>query len=57
MVAILQLAIHLYHLDQRLQNPAWPAVSKDVLDELGLGEDSLPELADIVLERYHKQMA
>jgi len=54
MVAILQLAIHIYSLDQRLGNPEWSKSSKDVLDELGLSEDSLPELLDVVLERYHK---
>lgn len=54
MVAILQLAIHFYHLDQHLENPYWPTVCGDVFDELGLGEDSLPELTDVVLERYHK---
>lgn len=54
MVAILQLAIHFYHLDEHRANPDWPRVSGEVLDELGLGEDSLPELTDIVLERYHK---
>lgn len=57
MVAILQLAIHLYHQDLHLVYADWPEVSKDVLDELGLGEDSLPELMDIVLERYHKAVA
>jgi HD-like signal output (HDOD) protein len=54
MVAILQLAIHIYSMDQRMGNPEWARSSKDVLDELGLSEDSLPELLDIVLERYHK---
>jgi len=53
MVAILQLAIHLYCLDQGVDNAEWPVVRKDVLDELGLGEDTLPELADVILERYH----
>lgn len=54
MVAILQLAIHLYHLDLHLDSPDWPEVCGDVLDELGLSGDSLPELIDVVLERYHK---
>ncbi len=53
MVAILQLAIHIYHLDQRMENPEWPAVRKEVLDELGLGTDTLPELVDVILDRYH----
>ena len=54
MVAILQLAIQLYHQDLRLTNPEWDGIRQEVLDELGLGSDSLPELSDIVLERYHK---
>jgi len=53
MVAILQLAIQIYYQDQRLDNPEWAAVGADVLDELGLSEDSLPELVDDILERYH----
>lgn len=54
MVAILQLAIHLYHEDQRLHYQDWTLVAKDVLEELGLSEDTLPELMDIVIERYHR---
>lgn len=54
MVAILQLAIHLYHEDQRLQYQDWTLVAKDVLEELGLSEDTLPELMDVVIERYHR---
>jgi HD-like signal output (HDOD) protein len=54
MVAILQLAIHIYSLDHRLTNPEWSSAAPEVLDELGLSEDSLPELIDIVLERYSK---
>jgi hypothetical protein len=53
-VAILQLAIHLYHEDQRLHYQDWTLVAKDVLEELGLSEDTLPELMDIVIERYHR---
>ena len=53
MVAILQLAFHIYNLEQHLPSPEWPLVGDEVLDELGLGRDTLPELTDIVLERYH----
>jgi HD-like signal output (HDOD) protein len=53
MVAILQLAIHIYYQDQRMNNPEWSAVRQEVLDELGLGEESLPELIDVILDRYH----
>ncbi|MFZ4535445.1 HDOD domain-containing protein [Propionivibrio sp.] len=54
MVAILQLAIHFYHLNQRINNPEWDGVRHEVLDELGLGEDTLPELFDVILERYNR---
>lgn len=53
MVAILQLAIHAYCLDQRLGNPEWDAVRRDVLEELGLSDDALPEMLDVIFERYH----
>lgn len=53
MVAILQLAIRFYYIDQHMETPEWSGVQGEVLDELGLGEDTLPELTDIVLDRYH----
>ena len=53
MVAILHLAMHLYHLNLHLPNPEWETVETEVLDELGLREDTLPELIDIVLEQHH----
>jgi HD-like signal output (HDOD) protein len=56
MVAILQLAIHVYFLDQRLLDPEWSVVSADVLDELGLSEETLPEVLDVILERYHSKV-
>jgi HD-like signal output (HDOD) protein len=53
MVAILQLAVHLYHQDQNLGNVEWASVRKQVLSELGLHEHELPELIDVVLENYN----
>jgi HD-like signal output (HDOD) protein len=53
MVAILQLAINIYHQNQRIDNPEWEVVRKDVLEELGLSEAALPEVIDVILERYH----
>jgi HD-like signal output (HDOD) protein len=53
MVAILQLAIELYYRDQRVANPEWDLIKNDVLPELGLSEDALPEFADIINERFH----
>jgi HD-like signal output (HDOD) protein len=53
MVAILQLAIHIYSLDQRIDSTEWPSVCKEVLDELGMDEAALPEFIDVILENYH----
>lgn len=57
MVAILQLAIEIYYRGQRVPNPEWDLAKDDVLAELGLGEDSLPEFIDIVLERFHENVS
>jgi len=53
MLAILQLAIDIHYRDQRAANPEWEVVKGDVLSELGLSEDALPEFIDIILERFH----
>lgn len=53
MVAILQLAIHIYHLEQHLADPEWELVCAEVLEELGLGAETLPEVIDVIRERYH----
>ncbi|MFO1344970.1 MAG: HDOD domain-containing protein [Rhodocyclaceae bacterium] len=55
MVAIVQLAIHLYYLDAHADNPEWEAVRDDVAEELGLHADALPEFIDEILERYHTE--
>jgi len=52
MVAILQLAIDIHARDQRVPNPDWDLVKAQVLPELGLSDDALPEFVDVVLERY-----
>lgn len=52
MVAILQLAIEIHARDQRVPNPEWDAVRSQVLPELGLSDEALPEFVDVVLERY-----
>lgn len=53
MVAILQLAIDIHYRDLQTANPEWERVKAAVIPELGLGEDSLPEFVDIILERFH----
>jgi HD-like signal output (HDOD) protein len=52
MVAIVQLAIDIHYRDQRISSPEWDQVKADVLPELGLNEDALPEFVDIILERF-----
>ena len=55
MVAILQMAIHLYYEDQRVENPEWEAIRLDVVDELGVNADGVPEFTDEVLKRYRSE--
>ena len=57
MVAILQFAIYLYSLDQQVDNAEWTQIRAEVLDELGLREEFLPELVDVLLDRYHRQVS
>mgnify|MGYP001183760140 CR=1 FL=1 len=52
MVAIVQLAIDIYYRDQRIPNAEWESLKGDVLPELGLSEEALPEFIDIILERF-----
>lgn len=55
MVAILQMAMHLYYGDQSIPDYEWDNVCEDVLIELGLHDDSLHEFMDIILEQFHEQ--
>lgn len=57
MVAILQLAIQIYYLDQMVENPEWAAIGFDVADELGLHTEDLPEFMDEILVRYRREAA
>jgi len=52
MVAIVQLAVEIYYRDQRVHNAEWDRVKQEVLPELGLGEDTLPEFVDDIIERF-----
>lgn len=54
MVAIVQLATEIYYRDLHVDNPEWERIQEDVLPELGLDQDSLPEFMDIVIERFHE---
>jgi HD-like signal output (HDOD) protein len=55
MVAILQLAFEIYYRDQRIENPEWARVKDEVLPELGMSEEGLPEFVDVITERFHGQ--
>lgn len=57
MAAILQLAIEFHHRVQHVDNPDWAPMADDVLGELGLSAEGLPEFGDIVLERFHAAAA
>ena len=57
MVAILQLAIQIYTMDQGHDNVEWTAVRGEVLEELGLRDEFLPELVDVILDRYHRKVS
>ena len=54
MVAIVQLAIYFYHQEQHLPYAEWNEICDEVLEELGMGKDALPEFADVILERHHR---
>jgi HD-like signal output (HDOD) protein len=56
MVAILQLSTEIYFRDRRIKNPEWVAAEPEVLEELGIDKDGLPELIDDIVERYHEQI-
>ncbi len=52
MVAILLLAVEIHYRTMHAANPEWERVKAEVLPELGLDEDSLPEFVDVVVERF-----
>lgn len=52
MGAMLQLAIEIYHRSLLAPNPEWERVKDDVLSELDISEDDLPEFVDIILDRF-----
>lgn len=53
MVAILQLAVEIHYRTMHAPNPEWERVKAEVLPELGLDEDSLPEFVDVIVERFY----
>lgn len=53
MVAILQMAFHLYCLSMRRENPEWLHVAESVFDELSIDTEIFGEFADEMLEQFH----
>ncbi|MDQ5946185.1 MAG: hypothetical protein QG619_1608, partial [Pseudomonadota bacterium] len=45
----------LYYQDQHVDNAEWEAIRLDVVEELGLRADGLPEFMDDILERFHSE--
>jgi HD-like signal output (HDOD) protein len=52
MVAILQMALHFYHRLARAQDPAWDALSRPVLTELGLTPEDEEDFFESISERF-----
>lgn len=52
LVAILQLAIHIYHRIGRVENPAWLKLRGDVLAELGISPDTELEYCEHISEQF-----
>lgn len=57
MVAILQLAIYLYHRVMHVSYNEWPTIGREVLNELCIHEDSAEEFMDDILERFQGELA
>lgn len=55
LVAILQMAFHLYCCSMRRDNPEWPQCAAPVLEELGLDTSTLGEFVDELLDQFHAE--
>ncbi len=53
LVAILQLAIHFYHLLMNVDDPSWGWLSEPVMAELGLSFEADKDYFDLIAERFH----
>lgn len=52
LVAILQLAVQFYHRIAELENPIWPRIRAEVLNELGIHVDGEQEYFEEISERF-----
>ncbi|HEX8988269.1 MAG TPA: HDOD domain-containing protein [Rhodocyclaceae bacterium] len=55
LVAILQLAIHFYHVMMEVEDPLWPIIRRFVLEELGIHADGEQEYFEEIHERFLEQ--
>ncbi len=55
LVATLQLAIHFFNRLNRAPDRLWEGIGREVLDELGLGEENLEEYYEEIIERFHEE--
>lgn len=53
LVAILQLAIHFYHLLTETSDPSWAWLGGPVMAELGLSFEADKDYFDLITERFH----
>lgn len=52
LVAILQLAVQFYHRVAEMENPIWPKIRAEVLNELGIHVDGEQEYFEEISERF-----
>ena len=55
LVAILQLALHLYYRLTRIENPFWMKIRKDILTELGIHPETEQEYFEEITEQFLNQ--
>lgn len=56
LVAVLQMAMHLYHRNLHQVEPEWETVGEAVVQGLGLPDDGVGEFMDEILDRYQMEM-
>lgn len=52
LVAVLQMAVHVYHHMNRVADPLWEKIHAAVLVELGLGDDEENDFCNRIAERF-----
>ncbi len=57
MVSILQMARHLHKNLHRINDPEWPGISGNVLDEIGVHKEGAAEFIEDVLEKFNQEQS